>query len=109
MASELTPDFTPVRSQVLRDYLYSRLLNCANLSLSDKLLGLSMVSRDSTRAFDSAKSSYDPSTPPPQVIGYLTGYLLDSHGEIPGETSSSNTLPDCLSDYLRGRIAKINT
>ena len=108
MASELTPDFTPVRSQVLRDYLYSRLLNCANLSLSDKLLGLAMLSHDSTRVLNPNETTRDATTPSPQVIGQLKGCLLDSRAEIPGETSLPNISPCFLNDALRGRITKIS-
>ena len=109
MASELTPVFNPVRSRVLRDYLYSRLRSGASLTLSDKLLGLAMLSRDSTRTFNSTETSPDATTPSPQVIGHLKGYLLNSRGEIPGETSLPDILPDYLNDALRGRITKINT
>lgn len=111
MGSEFTPDISRpvVGARVLRDYLYSRLRSGANLSLSDKLLGLAMLSRDSARAFNSAETSYDASTPSPQIIGHLKGYLLNSRGEIPGETSLPDTSPDFLNDALRGRITKINT
>ena len=110
MASEFTPDIgqTSVRSRVLRDYLYSRLRSGANLSLSDKLLGLALLSRDSTRASNPAEASYDASTLSPQIIGQLKGYLLNSRGEMPGEASLPDVSPDYLNDALRGRITKLN-
>lgn len=110
MSSDFTPDTNPVvTSRVLRDYLYSRLRSGANLTLSDKLLGLVMLSRDSARAFSAATLQNDVSTLPPQIIGHLKGYLLNSRGETSGDVSLPDVPADYLNDALRGRLTKINT
>ena len=110
MASDTSPDTSlSTSSRVLRDYLYSRLRSGADLSLSDKLLGLVMLGHDSARSYDQDAARFDDSALPPQIIGHLKGYLLNSRGEIPGETSLPDTSPDFLNDALRGRITKINT
>ena len=109
MADDFKPELNPVvTSRVLRDYLYSRLRSGANLSLSDKLLGLAMLSRDSASLFSRNAAAADGSTLPPQIIGQLKGHLLNSRGELPENVS----LPDISQDYLygalRGRITKTN-
>ncbi len=110
MASDLTPGSNPpVTSRVLRDYLYSRLRSGTNLSLSDKLLGLAMLSRDSTRSFSAAAPQNDVSALPPQIIGQLKGYLLNSRGGAPGNIALPDTPAEYLNDALRGRLTKINT
>ncbi len=95
-------------SQVLRDYLYGRLRSGACLSLTDKLLGLVMLSRESARVY--AQASGTPGEPAisPHLIGHLKGYLLSNSGnaqDIPVDICL-NGLPD---DPLRGKITKLKT
>ncbi len=109
MANDSLPQTSPlVTSRILRDYLYSRLRSGANLSLSDKLLGLVMLSRDSARSFEPDAAGHNDSPLPPQVIGHLKGYLLNSRGSAPGDTALPDVSPDFLNDALRGRITKFN-
>jgi hypothetical protein len=93
----------------LRDYLYSRLLSGANLSLSDRLTVLMLLSRDSVRTLSSGTACRDASALSPQIIGNLKGYLLNSRGTVPGDVSLPDISPDYLGYALRGRITKINT
>ena len=110
MASDTSPDISlATSSRVLRDYLYSRLRSGADLSLSDKLLGLVMLGRDSARAYEQAAAGVDDSALPPQIIGHLKGYLLNNRGRVSDDVFQSDILPDYLNDALRGRVTKIHT
>lgn len=108
MANDTSPDTSlATSSRVLRDYLYSRLRSGADLSLSDKLLGLVMLGRESARAYGQDAASFDSSALPPQIIGHLKGYLLNSRGAAPGELSQPDVVPDYLDNTLRGNITKV--
>ena len=108
MASDTSPDTSlATSSRVLRDYLYSRLRSGADLSLSDKLLGLVILGRESARSYDQAATGFDASALPPQIIGHLKGYLLNSRGTVPGDLSRPDIIPDYLDNTLRGNITKV--
>ena len=108
MANDTSPDTSlATSSRVLRDYLYSRLRSGADLSLSDKLLGLVMLGRESARSYGQNAASFDDASLPPQIIGHLKGYLLNSRGTVPGDLSRPDIVPDYLDNTLRGNITKV--
>ncbi len=110
MANNTSPDTNLVTSSgVLRDYLYSRLRSGASLTLSDKLLGLVVLGRESARVYDQTAPGHADSVLPPQIIGHLKGYLLNSRGGASEDIFQSDITPDYLNDGLRGHVTKIHT
>ena len=90
-------------TRVLCDYLYSRLRSGARLSLSDKLLGIVLLSRESARAYSQDGSGDVCITP--SAIGQLKGCLLsDNCGTLDFLDAGAQ-----VNDPLRGNIAKIKT
>ena len=111
MATDASPNTNLVTSsRVLRDYLYSRLRSGASLTLSDKLLGLVMLGRESARVYNQTTTPGPAdSALPPQIIGHLKGYLLNSRGNAPGDILQPDITHDYLNDGLCGRVTKLHT
>lgn len=93
-------------SEVLRDYIFSRLRSGARLTLSDKLVGLALLSRESVSVYGGGQLKNGGAALSPQLIGELKGYLLSSRTDSPEVFDA----PDLPADYFNiscGRIAKI--